>query len=48
MKLGMEVGFDPGHIVLDEDSAPPKKGTAPLQVSAHVCCGQMVVHLSYS
>ena len=26
MKLGTEVGLDPGHTVLDEDSAPPKKG----------------------
>ena len=23
MKLGMEVGLIPGHIVLDEDTAPP-------------------------
>ena len=23
MKLGMEVGLDPGHIVLDGDTAPP-------------------------
>jgi len=27
MKLGMEVGL--GHIVLDGDPAPPKRGTAP-------------------
>ena len=42
MKLGMEVGLDPDHIVLDEDAAPfpPNKGTA-LQFSAHVRCGQM-------
>ena len=27
MSLGMELGFDPGHIVLDDDPAPlPKKG----------------------
>ena len=29
MLLGMEVGLDPGHIVLDGDPAPPKRGTAP-------------------
>ena len=41
MKLGMEVGLGAGHIVLDEDPAPPlPKGHSP-QFSAHVCCGQM-------
>jgi len=30
MKLGLEVGLDPGHIVLDEDPASlPKRGTDP-------------------
>jgi len=30
MTLGMGVGPDPGHIVLDGDPAPlPKKGTKP-------------------
>jgi len=30
MKLGLEVGLSPGHIVLDGDPAPsPPKGTAP-------------------
>ena len=29
MPLGTEVGLGPGHIVLDGDPAPPKKGTAP-------------------
>jgi len=29
MALGMEVGLGPGHIVLDGDSAPPKKGHSP-------------------
>jgi len=29
MKLGMKVGLGPGHIVLDGDPAPPKKGTGP-------------------
>jgi len=41
MKLGLEVGLDPGHIVLDRDPAPfPKRDTVP-QLLAHVCCGQM-------
>ena len=40
MKLGMEVGLSPGHIVLDGDSAPPpQKGHSP-QFLAHVCSGQ--------
>jgi len=39
MKLGMEVGLGPGHIVLDADTASPlQKGHNP-QVSAHVYCG---------
>ena len=30
VKLGMQVGLGPGHIVLDEDTAPlPQKGTKP-------------------
>jgi len=41
MKLGMEVGLVPGHIVLDGDPAPlPKEYSPSLQFSAHVCCGQ--------
>jgi len=41
MKLGMQVGLDPGHIVLDGDPPPPPpRGTAP-QFSPHICCGQM-------
>jgi len=38
MKLGMQVGLHPGHIVLDGDAAPPK-GAQP-QFSANVCCRQ--------
>jgi len=31
MKLGVQVGLGPGHIVLDGDPAPlPKKGAEPL------------------
>ena len=41
MKLGMQVGLGPGHIVLNWDPAPlPKEGRSP-QFSAHICCGQM-------
>jgi len=29
MKLGAQVGLDPGHSVLNGDPAPPKRGTAP-------------------
>ena len=40
MKLGMQVGLSPGHIVLDGDPAPPSpRSTAP-QFLAHICCGQ--------
>jgi len=39
MPLGMETGLGRGHILLDGDPAPPKKGQAP-HVSAHVYCGQ--------
>ena len=37
MKLGVQIGLCPDHIVLDGDPAP--KGIH-LQFSAHVCCGQ--------
>jgi len=46
MSLGTEVGLSPGHIVLDGDPAPRKKGHSP-HFLAHVYCGQMVVHVSY-
>jgi len=39
MKLRMQVGLGPGHIVLDGDPAPSPKGHNP-QFSAHICCGQ--------
>jgi len=48
MKLGMQVGLGPGHIVLDRDSAPlPKKGWSP-RFSAHVGCGQMAAWIKIS
>jgi len=35
MKLGMKVGFRPGHSVLDGDQAPlHQRDTAPVQFSA--------------
>jgi len=47
IKLGMQVGLGPGHIVLDGDSAPPstERGTgAPTfeiyGIRGHVYCGQ--------
>ena len=41
MKLGMQVGLGPGHIVLDGDPVPPlPKGHRP-HFPAHICCGQM-------
>jgi len=40
MKLCMQVGLGPDHIVLDGDPAPPpSKGRSP-QFLAHICCGQ--------
>jgi len=42
MKLGMQVGLGPGHIVLDGDPAPASpKGHTASQFSAHICSGQM-------
>jgi len=44
MKLGMQVGLSPGHIVLDGDPAPQSpslKGHSLPQFSSDVCCGQM-------
>jgi len=41
MPLGKEVGFGPGHIVLDGVPAPSQRGTtAPPHFLAHVYCGQ--------
>jgi len=50
MKLGMQVGLDPGHIVLDGDPAPPppRKGGELPQFSAHICCGQMAGWINMS
>jgi len=32
MKLGIEVGLGPGHIVLDGDPAAPQKGHSPAPI----------------
>ena len=49
MKLGVQVGLGPGHIVLDGDPAPPpQRGTAPRQFLAHICCGQMAAWIKMS
>ena len=40
MKLGVEVGLVPGHIVLHGNPAPPPQNGHNPQFSAHVCCGQ--------
>ena len=48
MKLGMQVGLGPGHVVLDGDPAPPpSKGHSP-QFSAHICCCQMAAWIKMS
>ena len=44
MKLGIQIGLGPGHIVLDGDPAAPK-GHSP-QFFAHVYCGQIAACIS--
>jgi len=41
MKLGVQVGLGPGHIVLDGDPAPPKGAQPP--IFGYVRCGQTSV-----
>ena len=49
MKLGMQAGLGPGHIVLDGDQlALPQRGTVPPKFSAHICCGQMAAWIKMS
>jgi len=43
MKLGVQVGLGPGHIV----KWGPRRGTAP-QFSARICCGQMAAWIKIS
>jgi len=48
MKLGMQVGLGPGHIVLVGNPGPhPPKGHSP-QFSAHISCGQMAAWIKMS
>ena len=47
MPLGMEVGLDPGDVVLDGVAAP-LKGHSRYQFSAHICCGQMAAWIKMS
>ena len=47
MKLGMQVGLGPGHIVLDGDPAPLPKESQP-QFSTHICCGQVAAWINMS
>jgi len=47
VKLGVEVGLGPGHIVLDGDPASTRYEHSSPLFSAHVYCGQTVAHLSY-
>ena len=47
MKLGVEVGLGPGHIVLEGDQFPHGKGhSSPLHFSARVYRSQTVARLS--
>jgi len=41
MKLGMQVGLGPSHIVLDGDPAPPKGAQPPIFGPCPLRCGQM-------
>jgi len=47
MKLGTQVGFGPGHIVLDGDPVPLPKGAQP-QFSALISCGRMAAWIKMS
>jgi len=48
MKLGMQLGLGPGHILLDGDpSSPSPKGAQP-PISAHICCSQMAAWIKMS
>ena len=41
MKLGVQVGLGPDHIVLGRDPAPPPPKAQNPRFSAHIYCGQM-------
>jgi len=48
MKLGMQVGLGPGHIVLDGNPVPPPPTGHSPQFSAHICCGLMAAWIKMS
>ena len=48
MKLGLQVGLGPGHIVLGGDPAPLHSRSTALQFSAHISCGQMAAWIKMS
>ena len=48
IKLGMQVGLAPGHIVLDCDPAPPSQRDKAPQFSAHICCGEIAAWIKMS
>jgi len=48
MKLGMQVGLGPGHIVLDGDPAPLLPNGHSPQFSAHISCVQMAAWIKMS
>ena len=45
MTLGMEMGFSPGHIVLDGDQLHPPTKRAYPQFLAYLYCGQTAVYI---
>ena len=48
MKLGMQIGLGPGHVVLGGNpAAPPPKGHSP-QFSSHIYCRQMAAWIKMS
>jgi len=47
MKLGMQVGLGPGHIVLDGDPLTPPQRANP-QFLGHICCGHMAAWIKMS
>ena len=47
MKLGMQVGLGPGHIVLDGDPLTPPQRANP-QFLGRICCSQMAAWIKMS
>jgi len=42
MKLGMQVGLSPGHIVLDEDPAPLRNGPGYVASALGAVCSHPI------